>query len=150
MGFAQEKEQEPPYKRFPSIPAFDLLNTDSVSFGKSVLKPNKPTMIMFVSVNCDHCQHQMDSLMSRIEEFKKYQIVIGIYQPLEDLSSFIKKYKLDQHKNIFPGRDHNFLMVPFFGIHNLPSLAIYDKNGRLITRFEGTTSVNKLLEKLKS
>ena len=141
---------EPPYKRFPTIPAFDLQNTDSVSFSKSVLKPNKPTMVMFVSVSCDHCQHQMDSLMKRIDEFKKFQIVIGIYQPLDELAAFIDRYQLKAHKNIFAGRDHKFLLVPFYGIHNLPSMAIYDKKGNFVSKFEGTTPINKLLEKLKS
>jgi thioredoxin-related protein len=151
MGQNKEsKELDPPYLRFPNLPAFELLNTDSVAFGKSVLKPNKPTMVMFVSVTCDHCQHQMDSLISRIEEFKKIQIVIGVYQPMDELRAFIEKYNLKEHKNIFVGRDHKFLMVPFFGIHNLPCMTLYNAKGELITKFEGTTPINKLLEKLKS
>lgn len=144
------KELDPPYLRFPIVPAFELLDTDSVAFGKSVLKPNKPTMVMFVSVTCDHCQHQMDSLMNRIDEFKKYQIVIGVYQPMEELKAFVEKYALKNHKNIFTGRDHKFLMVPFFGIHNLPCMTLYNAKGELITKFEGTTPINILLEKLKS
>jgi hypothetical protein len=50
----QAPKQEPAYKRFPTIPALELLRPDSTKFTKDDLKKQN-TLIMYFSPDCDHC-----------------------------------------------------------------------------------------------
>lgn len=101
---------------------------------------------MYFSPGCDHCRHQTDSLISNMKRFKDVQIVMATYQPMEDIRIFAQDYKLAEYPNIHIGRDEKYFLQPFYKILNLPFLALYDKKGKLLTTFEGTTPVEKLLE----
>ena len=51
--------------------------------------------------------------------------------------------------NIKMGRDTQFFFPPFYKIKNLPFMALYNSTGKLITTFEGTTPMKKLLDSFK-
>jgi len=44
------------------------------------------------------------------------------------------------------GRDTKFFLPPYYKMQSLPFQALYDKNGELITTFEGNVQIDKLLE----
>lgn len=137
----------PAYKRFPTLPPIQLLLTDSTTLTKGQLK-KQPTIIMFFSPTCDHCQHQMDDMLSRSKELDHVQFVLATFQPFEEMVEFYNNYKLDKHPNIKVGRDIKYTLPPFYNIRNLPYLALYNKKGELITTFEGNVKVEKLLKAL--
>jgi thioredoxin-related protein len=118
-------------------------------FSTAKLKKNTPVLIMFFSPGCDHCIHQFEDMRKRMNELKKYQIVMATYQPIEELAEFNKKYQISKYPNIITGRDHNYALPPFFEISNFPYLAFYDKSGKLITTHEGNMSVDNMLKKFK-
>ncbi|RYG00217.1 MAG: hypothetical protein EOO02_15355, partial [Chitinophagaceae bacterium] len=66
---AQAKE-EPAYKRFPTVPPFNLITVDSAALTKDQLKKDKPVMIMYFSPQCEHCQHQMEDMIRRMDDLK--------------------------------------------------------------------------------
>lgn len=136
------------FKRFPSVPPMSLLKSDSSLITKDQLK-NKPVLIMYFSPGCHHCQHQMEDMIKRLDDFKKIRIVLATYQPMEELIEFQNKYQLHQYSNIQAGRDTKFFIVPFFKIRSLPYLALYNKKGNLITTFEGNVKVDTLIESFK-
>lgn len=137
---------EPAYKRFPSVPPFTLLGIDSSStITRDDLPKHRKTLIMYFSPDCDHCKHQTEDMLKRIEDFKKVNIVMATYQPFEDMVAFYKDYKLANYPNIKVGRDSKYFFAPFYQVRNLPYLALYDAKGNLITTYEGTTKVDKLL-----
>ncbi|THU40743.1 redoxin domain-containing protein [Niastella caeni] len=134
----------PAYKRFPTVPPFTILQVDSTTFSKEKLK-HQPTLIMYFSPDCDHCKHQWADMQKRMNDLKKYQIVMVTYQPFEEMVDFYKKQKIADYPNIKLGRDTRFFLPPFFKIQNLPYQALYDKSGNLITTFEGNVKIDKML-----
>src|SRR5215831_15586388 len=67
-----------PYQRFPTVPPFQLLNTDSSSyFTKKDLKKNKPVLIMLFNPDCDHCKHETEEIIKNIDQLKDVQIVMA-------------------------------------------------------------------------
>ncbi len=144
--YAQSDSGKAPYLRFPTIPLFTLIKTDSSKLTRDDLSKNKRTMIMYFSPDCDHCKHQTDSMLASINKFGDVQILMATYQPFEQMKSFYKDYKIAGYSNIKMGRDTQFFFPPFFKILNLPFMALYNEKGKLITTFEGTTPINKLLE----
>lgn len=139
--------QEPPFKRFPTIPPYELLGIDSVVHTKAELS-KKPLLLMYFSPSCDHCIQQIGAMTSYWKELADYQIVLATYEPMEDLKAFITRFFLDKQPNLVSGRDTKFMLPVFFAMKSLPYMAIYDKKGALITTFEGTTKMEKVLEAL--
>lgn len=140
----------PPYKRFPMVPPFKLLQADSSSyFTKADLKKKKPVLIILFDPACEHCQHETEEIIKNMDEFKKIEIVMATNASYEMLKDFYKKYDLEKYENIHAGLDVQTILAPFFMIHNLPYLAMYDKKGNLLTTFEGTMKIEKILETFK-
>lgn len=135
----------PPYKRFPTLPPISLLQSDSSQLSKDDLKKNKRTIIMYFSPECHHCKHQMDDMIKRMDELRNFQIVMATYQPMNEILKFITDYQIGKYPNIVVGRDTKFLLPPFYRIRNLPYLALYDKEGKLITTFEGNAKIDTLI-----
>jgi thioredoxin-related protein len=134
----------PAYKRFPTVPPFNILQVDSTMLTKDKLK-HQPTLIMYFSPDCDHCKHQWADMEKRMKELKKYQIVMVTYQPFEEMVTFYKAQRIAEYPNIRLGRDTKFFLPPFFKIKSLPFQALYDKNGNLITTFQGNVKIDNLL-----
>jgi thioredoxin-related protein len=134
----------PAYKRFPTIPPINILQIDSTILTKEKLK-HQPTIIMYFSPDCDHCKEQWEEMEKHMNELKKYQILMITYQPFDMIVEFYKTHKIADYPNIKMGRDTKFMLPPFFRMNTLPYQALYDKNGNLITTFEGNVKIDKLL-----
>jgi len=140
----------PPFRRFPVVPEFRLLKTDSVTLlTKGKLKKNKPVLIMFFNPECDHCKHVTEEIIQHIDEFKKVQIVMAAWGPYGPMKNFYSTYKLGQFKNISVGQDFQNMLQSFYRIHNFPYLAMYDKHGNLLSTFEGTMKIEDLINVFK-
>lgn len=136
----------PAYKRFPTLPPLNLVQIDSSHLTKDNLKKHQATMIMYFSPSCEHCQHQMEDMIKHMNELKKIQIVMVTYQPMDEMVTFYKNYKISSYPNIKMGRDEKFTLPPFYHINSLPYMALYDKKGTFITSFEGNVKIEKLVQ----
>jgi thioredoxin-related protein len=141
---AQTQVDTPAYKRFPTVPPITILQVDSTTLTKENLK-HQPTIIMYFSPDCDHCKHQWEDMKKQMDKLKKYQIVMVTYQSFEMMVDFYKTQQIASYNNIKMGRDTKFILPPFYRINNLPYLALYNKNGRLITTFEGNVKIDKIV-----
>lgn len=138
----------PPYKRFPTVPPFRLLLGDSATwYTKEDLPRKRPVLIMVFSPDCEHCKHETEEIIKNIKEFKKIQIVMATFLPLDKMKKFYGFFELYRYENIVVGRDENFILAPFYNLRNMPFLAFYDKKGNLIDVNEGNLPVDKILEK---
>jgi thioredoxin-related protein len=143
---ADAAQAQAPYLRYPTLPPFHLLKLDSSTYlTKDDIRKHRQTLIMFFSPDCDHCKHQTESILADFKKFKDIEIVMATYQPFGELKDFNDHYRLFEHNNIKIGRDEKFFLAPFYKIRNLPYLALYDKNGNLITTFEGTQKPDTIL-----
>ena len=145
---AQTDSLQPPYKRFPTPPPFKLLMTDSSTFfTKADLKKKIPLLIMVFSPDCDHCRHETEELIKNIDRFKKIQILLTTWLPFDQMKKFYEEFQLSRFENITVAWDKSFFIAPFYGIKNLPFLAFYDKNGNLISGFQGSLPMDKVAER---
>ena len=144
-----QTENDPPYKRFPTVPPFSLLAVDSTTITKENLASNKPTILMYFNPGCEHCQHQMEDIIAHKEALKDIQIVMATYAPLNEMAEFIDKYKVAEFPNIKVGRDTKYMLQPFFKIGGLPYQALYDADSKLITTYEGNVKIDTMLTAFK-
>jgi thioredoxin-related protein len=137
---------DPPYLKNPGIPPFRLLEVDSVHYvTNSDLKKNHKVLIMFFSPECDHCKHQMRDILADINKFKDIEILMATFQPFEEMKNFYNYYRIQDHSNILMGRDEKYMFPPYFRMQSLPFLALYDKKGQFIKRFEGNQKADSIL-----
>ncbi len=148
QGFSQD--EPPAFKQSTTFPAFELRKADNSIFKSGMLKKNTPTAVIFFSPTCEHCQHQIEWMLKRNNDLKKYQFVWATYQPVEELFDFNKKYQLSKHPNYVTGRDEKYFLPPFYQIHNFPYIAFYDKHGKLIAKNEGNMKVDDMIKKFNS
>jgi len=148
LTMAQAPDQ-PAFKKNPVIPSIYLMQVDSTVITQAELK-HQPTLIMFFSPTCDHCQHQWADMLKHKEELKNIQIIMATLQPHEELAEFYKKENIaSSWPNIRMGRDEKYTLFSAFRMGSLPFQALYDKDGKLITSFEGNVKVEKILEAFK-
>ena len=138
------------FRRFPTVPAFRLLEIDSVSlFTKDKLKKNKPVLVMVFNPECEHCKRETEEIIKHIDELKKVQIVMAAMSQYPAMKEFYSQYKLSEIKNIKVGQDFQYLLPTFYRIRSLPFLAMYNKKGNLLTTFEGTMKIEDLINVFK-
>ncbi|MBI1342163.1 MAG: thioredoxin [Terrimonas sp.] len=148
--FGQNDSGEPLYKKFPTLPSFSILGIDSSThFTQNDLKKNKSTLIMIFSPDCDHCKKETQGIVDSINRFKKIQIVMATPLAFEKMKTFYELFRLGQYDNIIVGQDTQFTLPNFYKIRILPTLAFYDKKGKLIGIREGDMGVDDILKKFE-
>ena len=148
--YSQTDSLQPPYLRFRNFPPVKLLLPDSTSFfNKNVLPKKSPVMLMIFNPQCEHCQHETEQVIKNIDGFKDVQIVMATLMPYDSMMKFREKYNLAQYDNIIVGQDIQYFLPTFYMIEQLPFLAFYNKKKELISVFEGSMPIEKVLEELK-
>ena len=140
-------QDQPLYQVQKTPPPAVLLLTDSTTKWnlKAKLEKDKPLLIIFFSPECDHCQHETEALIKNISKFNGIQIVMATTMPFGDMKAFAKKYQLAKH-GITVGKDIAYIMPSYYEMKNLPYLAFYDKNKKLISTFEGALGIPSILK----
>ena len=145
--FAQKDSIAPAYKRYPTVPAFQLFLTDStVKYTKESLPKKRPTLIMLFSPDCEHCKHHAEQMFANKEALKGINIVMATSSPIYRMKEFAETYRLYEMENVVVAKDPYYLLVGFYEIKSLPYLAMYDKKGKLIQTFEGSLGIDKVLQ----
>jgi thioredoxin-related protein len=150
LATAQTDSIAPPYQRFPTVPAFRILLGDSATFyTKEALPKKKPLLLMLFSPECSHCQHTAEEIVQNRDALKNIQIVMVTLHPIFQMNAFAQSYGLKDLPNVVLGKDIHYLLPSFYGIHSLPNMAFYRKNGTLIRSVEGALPMEKVLTLFK-
>jgi len=150
ISFAQVDSTKAPYLRFPGFPPARLLMTDSSTyFTKDKLDKKSAVMLMMFNPQCEHCQHETEELIKNIDKFKGIQIVMTTFMPFDSMMAFRERYKLADYKNIVVTQDTHYFLPVYYRITNLPFLAFYNKKKELISVFEGSMPIEKVLKEFE-
>ena len=132
------------------LPDFKILLVDGKkNFYTENLSPDKKTMIMYFSPECDHCRYQTKELLKHIDQFSEVQIVMSTVLPFETMKQFYDDLKIGQYKNIIMGRDVLFFFPKYFRNQYLPGIAVYDKNKTLLNFYDGGAKTEELIQLVK-
>lgn len=143
---ATSTAQVAPYLRFPTLPPFRLLGLDSTSiYSKDHLQKNRPVLLLVFSPGCDHCKYEAEQLVRRASDFKKIQVVMASTAPLSEIKGFHEQYNLNAIQGLIIGNDYQAILPGFYMLSNLPFHALYNKKGKLLTTFEGSVTLEKVL-----
>lgn len=142
---AQEKAEQLPYQKYPTLPAFNLMNLDSSEvINMYYAKSDKPTVLFFFSPDCEHCQITTGKLMAKMDSMQNAYFYFMTFMPLSDLRPFAKLHHFENYKNIIAGKDYQFFFPKFYGASTVPYLAIYDKQKKFVKLYDGAIKVPEI------
>lgn len=148
LGSFAQADTLPPYKQVPVVPPFSISLADGTTFTKADLE-KKPTLILYFSPNCGHCQLETEEIIARNKALGKLQIVMITSRPVEDMKSFADKYMLHKFANIKIGSDLNRFVTQFYKVKFTPFSALYNKKGDLVKVYESGIDYDDLLANTK-
>ncbi len=144
-----QKDSNAPYQKNKTLPNFVLLNADSAVFSQKVLTGNKHTIIMLFSPVCEHCQQQLELLLSLPQVINNTNLILTSTEPLHKLKLFSDKYQLQKYPWIHLGKDHKYFFGGFFQPKTIPVLAFYNKQNQLSYFNQGNVKKKEILLALK-
>jgi thiol-disulfide isomerase/thioredoxin len=139
------QDDVPDYLRHPVLPVFTLLKTDSTVFTQKNIDKNKKVLIMLFSPDCGYCKIQTDSIIAGIAKLKDVEIIMATFEPMPAITAFYKQYRLERFSNITLGRDTRYFFPPFYEATGTPFLALYDEKRKLVTTFNTSVPLEKIL-----
>ncbi|HMK03914.1 MAG TPA: hypothetical protein VK489_06980 [Ferruginibacter sp.] len=138
-----------PYLKTRSLPNFSLLTTDSVAFSQNILDNTKNTIIMLFNPECEHCQEQLELLLSMPALLQTTQIVLSSIETHEKNRIFYNKFHLEKYPSVYLGKDHKYFFGGYFRPKTIPVLALYDKQRHLLLLNQGNMKKKQIEKALK-
>jgi len=150
-GFSSiaQKDTLQPYEKNRNLPDFSLLNVDSIVFTNKTLAADKNIILMLFNPDCDHCQKQLDDLLSIGDVARKAELVMISVVPLKFNREFYQKNKLEKYSYIHLGQDYKGFCIPFYKPHSVPVLVFYDKKKQFVSIHQGNAEKQLIIDALK-
>lgn len=134
-----------------SLPPFKMYRSDKTIFSAAELPKTKPVVLIYFDPDCDHCQKLMKELFQKIEAFKKAEIIMVTFKPVEEVAAFEKQHSTQKYPNIIVGTEGiGFHLRNYYGLMTMPFTALYDKKGNLNYSYRKETLVDDLINRLKT
>jgi thiol-disulfide isomerase/thioredoxin len=134
-----------------SMPAFRMQLTNGKIFSAKDLSKDKPVIIIYFAPDCEHCQALMNEILTKIQNFKKAQVVMVTFKPVNEVIDFENHYQTAKYPNIKVGIEIPiFFFKNFYNLQNTPFTALFSKQGKLIISYQKETPVDDLIKHLKS
>lgn len=138
-----------PYQKNTAIPPFSIQMPDSSWFSKVNLQPKKPTLILYFSPDCGHCQLETEDVLSKMKELSNLQIVMITSRPFEDMANFAEHYKISRFPSVKIGTDPSRMVTQFYAVKFTPFSALYDKKGKLVKVYDKGIDFPELISLIK-
>jgi len=132
----------------PLLPAFKLLLLDSSKLSTNDIPEGKPSVLIFFSPDCDHCQRETESIVQNIDSLRNVNLFFITIDPFDRMKLFNEVYKLYRYPNIVVGRDYAFLFPYNFKNAQPPCNVIYNSHKRLEVILPDETNAHELLSYL--
>lgn len=140
-------------KAFPQqgkLPPFQIIQSNGKLFRAQELPVGKPIIIIYFSPDCEECQKFTEAIISRIDDFLKASIAMITYFPVQDVSKYVSKHKLNIYPNIYVGTEGNsFFVRYYYNIQRFPFIALYNEKGNLIKIWDKEENIDDLSSRLK-
>jgi len=132
------------------IPPFKMSLTNNKVFDIKTLPKGRPLVLIYFDPDCDHCQKLMDGIFRNIARFKKAEMVMATFKPVDELQSFEKKYNPSKYSNVKVGSEATtYYLRLYYDVTTLPFTALYDKKGNLSYSYQKETPVDDLINRVE-
>lgn len=146
-----QKNNDAPYLKQKTLPAFTLQKISKGNFTKANLPAGKPVVIFVFSPTCGHCAQESRQIIQEMQSLKKLSFVYAsISSDQRQIEEFIYETGIDAYPNIYIGIDTNLKLASFFRPTVTPFAAVYNKKQQLVHAFTDGYVMPKLLNIVKA
>jgi thioredoxin-related protein len=134
-----------------AIPPFKMQLTNGNAYTYKDVPKTKPLLIIYFAPDCGHCQALIREIIKKVNDFKKVEILLVSFEPLNMVTKFQKDYHLLQYSNIKCGTEApTFYFKNLFNLDKTPFTALYNKKGKLIISYKDVPQIDGLVKRLHS
>jgi hypothetical protein len=145
--FAQKVEEVPTYQKYPALPAFNILLTDSSTiFNTYNLPAGTPVVLMLFDPECKHCRDLTRMLVASMDSLKDVNFcLVTANHDMQAIRRFATDLKLEGIKNIVAlGQDYEFFFLSFYKVSHVPDLAVYNADKKFVALLQNKTTIEEL------
>jgi peroxiredoxin len=106
------------------------------------------TLLVLFFPDCDHCQVEAMAMAENIKAFDGYTVYYLTSAPAPDIKKFADEYRLAGKPNFKFGMVTGESVIDNFGPVSTPSMYIFNKDKRLMKKFEGQTDIQIVISAL--
>jgi thioredoxin-related protein len=133
------------------MPPFHIVLTNGNYLKAKDVRKNTPSMLVYFSPTCEHCQNFTKKMTENISSLSQVQIIMISYLPYRDIKKFEADFGLAKYPNIKVGTEgYTFVVQKYYDIRNFPFLALFNKNGKPITTYATAPDISEIIKKFKA
>ncbi len=134
-----------------TILSFQMQLTNGKIFSNNNLQKNKPVLLIYYAPDCEHCQLLIKEIFKKFDNFKKLEIIMVTFEPLQYAVAFEKSYGIKKYANIKSGVEiPTFFFKNYYNLMNTPFTALFNKSGHLVVSYQKQTPVDDLIKHIKA
>jgi peroxiredoxin len=139
------------FARSQAIPSFRMQLTNGKMFSNKDLENNKAVLLIYYAPDCEHCQLLLKEIFKKFDNFKKVQIILVTFEPLQYASAFEQSYGIRKYNNIKTGVEiPTFFFKNYYNLMNTPFTALFNKKGNMVVSYQKQTPVDDLIKHIKA
>lgn len=146
---AQDSRKDPLYKKYPELPAFNILQPDSLHiFNTYTVQKGRPVAIILFDPSCKHCKELTDALMKGMDSISNIDFYFVTPAPrMSEIKQFAAEHQFEKYPNVkMCGKDTEFFFIDYFGVNSFPDAALYDADKKFVHLFQGRFTVQDFYE----
>lgn len=128
-------QRQPPFKtglEGKSLPSFDLMLADSISyFNTNAIPAGKPIILFAFETGCPYSRAQTEDIISNLKSLKNINFYMICNNRYPEFKKFYNHYKLEKFPNIRAGVDTGLFFMRYFNAAQVPYMAVYTSDRKL-------------------
>ena len=111
---------------------------------------DRVTILVFFGTKCKRCEDEINGFYKNRSNLEDVRIILLSSESIENCTDFFVTHKLFELPNLYILRDTSGHIMRNSGISGVPATFLYDKDKRLVKRFEGEVKTETLLEYIEA
>ena len=133
------------------IAPFSITMLNGKTFTYKELKKNIPTVLIYFSPTCEHCQAFTKELLKYDKELTNKQIVMVTYQPVKEMKPFDSTFHISSKHYIKMGTEgYTFVVQKYYGVQRFPFVVMYNKEMKWVKTIPFVTEPEAVAKEVAS
>ncbi|MBX3102638.1 MAG: redoxin domain-containing protein [Bacteroidetes bacterium] len=118
------------------VPPFSFAGTGGKAVTFNDMPKGRTLFVLYFSPDCDHCNKQASLIRDQIQLFDKAAFLwVNAFNDMTEIKAFEQKYFPGRAGQFFFAKDEEFLFDRYFGESQVPSIYVYDTQGKRIASY---------------
>ena len=129
-----------------SLPHFQFLNLDSLPVPLDRRTANQSLILIYFNSECAHCREQAKQIVEDHILMEGTDIFFLSLEDMKKIREFDRDFGLNGFSGVYVGKIDEHIAFDILGITTSPQIYIYNHEGHLEKKFNGTTKPETLIK----